>query len=132
MGWSLGIKTPGHNKCFFRKVINSLQASLTETKIEQSDSGRENNPDLSQEAEEQEAEDANADSDVTADASKVSENYDNMIFSMKKDQKTFEYQETMRLDVKNIAKNKKTNGDQYMKLLMLRFLKKRIFFHNIF
>ena len=55
-----------------------------------------------------------------------------MIFSMKKDQKTFEYQETMRLDVKNIAKNKKTNGDQYMKLLMLRFLKKRIFFHNIF
>ena len=33
----------------------------------------------------------------------------------------------MKVDVKNISKNKKTYGDQYMKLLMLIFFKKRIF-----
>ena len=32
-----------------------------------------------------------------------------------------EYQETLKIDVKNIAKNKKQYGDQYMKLFMLDF-----------
>ena len=32
-----------------------------------------------------------------------------MIISMKEEQKTFEYQETMTVDVKNIAKNNNKN-----------------------
>ena len=49
-----------------------------------------------------------------------------MIISMEEENKTVEYQENMKVDVKNIAK-KTPYGDQYMKLLMLHFLKKRIF-----
>ena len=54
-----------------------------------------------------------------------------MIISMGEEQNTLLYQENMKVDVKNIAK-KKTYGDQYMKLLMLHFMKKRIFFHKLF
>ena len=32
-----------------------------------------------------------------------------------------EYQETLKIDVKNIAKNKKQYGDQHMKLFMIDF-----------
>ena len=42
-----------------------------------------------------------------------------MIISMEEDHKILEYQETMKLDVENIAK--KQIGNQYMKLLILHF-----------
>ena len=55
-----------------------------------------------------------------------------MIISVEEEQKTLEYQETMEVDVENISKSKKTYGDQYMKLLILHFLKKQIFSTRIF
>ena len=76
-----------------------------------------------QEAEKQGTEEANADAGVTADVSKMNEDDDKMIISMGKEQKTLEYQETMKVDVKNITKNPKIHGDQYIKLLLLNFLK---------
>ena len=39
---------------------------------------------------------------------------------MEEDKRTLGYQETMKVDVENISKNK-TIGDQYMKLLILNF-----------
>ena len=51
---------------------------------------------------------------------------------MEEEHKIVEYQETMKVDVKNIPKKTKTYGDQYMKLLMLHLLKKRIFLHKLF
>ena len=39
---------------------------------------------------------------------------------MEEDHKMLEYQETMKVDIENIAK-KKMDGDQYMKLFMLHF-----------
>ena len=74
-----------------------------------------------QESEEQEAEEATDDVDVTSDLSKINEDDDNMIISMEEEQKNFEYQETMKVDIENIAKNKKPYGDQYMELFMLHF-----------
>ena len=38
---------------------------------------------------------------------KTNENYDNMINAMEDEQKTMEHQEIMKVDVKNITKNKK-------------------------
>ena len=44
-----------------------------------------------------------------------------MIISLEEEQKTLKYQETMKVDVKNISRSKKTYGDQYMKLFILSF-----------
>ena len=67
----------------------------------------------------QEAKVENSDADLTADASKVNEDNDNMKVSMEEYQETVKYQNTLKLDVENIAK--KQYGDQYMKLFMLHF-----------
>ena len=75
-----------------RRVIDDIQASLTGTMIKKSSFGRKKNPYLLQEAEEQEAEEENADADVTAEANKIYEDDDGMIISMKEYQKTLEYQ----------------------------------------
>ena len=40
---------------------------------------------------------------------------------MEEEQESVEYQETLKVDVENIAKNKIKQGDQYMKLFMLHF-----------
>ena len=48
----------------------------------------------------------NADADLTANASKFNEYHDNIIISMEEEHKIVEYQETMKVDVKNIPKNK--------------------------
>ena len=60
-----------------------------------------------QEDEEQEAEEAKDDADVNAEANKCDEYNNNIIISMEAGQKTLEYQKTMKVDVENIAKNKK-------------------------
>ena len=65
-----------------KKCIDDIQANSTGTKIEQSDSGMKNNPNLLQESEEQEAEESNTDADVTSEADKIDENNKNMIISM--------------------------------------------------
>ena len=68
--WKL--KTLNIEGVFLRKkFINYLQSSLTGDTIEQSDYGRKDNPDFLQEAEEQGAQEANSDADVTPDASKI-------------------------------------------------------------
>ena len=54
------------------------------------------------------AEVGNADSYLTADASKTNEEYDNMNISEKEEQETVGCQETLKIDVKNIDKNIKT------------------------
>ena len=62
---------------FLKVCIDELEASLTGASIEQSDYGMKNNPNLLQEAEVE-----NADADLTADASKINEDYDSMNISM--------------------------------------------------
>ena len=63
-----------------------------------------NIPDLLQEAEVE-----NDEADLTAGASKINEDNDNMYISNKEGQKTVGYQETLKVDVENIAKNKNNN-----------------------
>ena len=60
-----------------------------------------NNPDLLQEAEVE-----NSDADLTGYASKINEDNDNMKISMEEDQETVKYQNALKVDVKNITKNK--------------------------
>ena len=60
----------------------------------------------------------------------MNEDDDNIKISMEEEQKNVEYQETLKVDVKNISKINKYE-DQYMKLLMLNFSNKQIFSHNI-
>ena len=86
-----------------------------------------NNPDLLQEAEVE-----NDNAYLTLYSDKINEEDDNMKISMEEDHETVEYQETLKLDVKNIAKNKNKYGDQYMKLFIIHFLRKTIFFQNLF
>ena len=74
-----------------KKVIDDIQASLSGTKIEHYDYGREQNPYLLQEAEEQKYEEANDDAYVTAEAIKIDEDENGMIISMKEEQNTLEY-----------------------------------------
>ena len=64
---------------------------------------------------------ANADADLTADASKTNEKYDDMKVLEKEEQKTVGYQETLKMDVKNIEKTPRQHVDQYMRLSMLNF-----------
>ena len=61
-----------------------------------------NNPDLLQVAEVE-----NSDADLTSDASKINEESANIKISMKEEQKSVEYQEILKIDVGNIAKNQK-------------------------
>ena len=61
-----------------------------------------NNPDTSVVTEKE-----NSDSDLTADESIINEDDENMIISMEEYQNTVEYQDTMKVDVKNISKNQK-------------------------
>ena len=54
-----------------------------------------------------------------------------MVISMEEEHKTLEYQEKMKVDVGNIAKNI-IFKDQYMKLLILHFLQQRnVFRQNV-
>ena len=52
-----------------------------------------------------------------------------MIILMEEQHKTLEYQETIKVDVENITK---TNGYQYMKLLILHFFQKQTRFTRNF
>ena len=79
-----------------------------------------------QESEEKESEEVNADADVSADASKINEDYENMIISMEEEQKKI----GLLRNYESICRKycpKKPYGDQYVKLLILHFLKKQIF-----
>ena len=89
----------GHSKLkpldkdgFQNKFIDYIQASLTGTTIEQSASGRKNNPHVLKEYEEQEAEEANSDADVISKEKKINEYNKCMIISMEEYQKTLKYQ----------------------------------------
>ena len=108
-------------------IINKLGASLFGTKIEQSDSGMKNYPYFSVVSEV-----ANYDVDLTADIIRTNEEDNDMNISLKEWQSTVGYQETLRIDVKISTKTIKQYGDQYMKLLMLQFLKKRTCSTRIF
>ena len=55
----------------------------------------------------QEAEVENFDADLTADVGKINEDNENMNISMEEDQETVKYQNTLKVDVKNITKSKK-------------------------
>ena len=48
----------------------------------------------------------NDDAYLNADASKINKDDDNMKISMEEEQKTVEYQETLKVDVKNIPEKK--------------------------
>ena len=108
-------------------IINKLEASLTVTTIEKFDYGMKKNPDASVVADVE-----NSDAFLTADASKINEEYENMNLSEKEDQNTVVYQETLKIDVKNINKKLIKHGDQYIKLSMLHFSKKLTFSHKSF
>ena len=57
-----------YTNVFFKRkpVVDDIQASLTDNTIENSASGKKNNPDLSQEDEEQEAEEVIDDADINS------------------------------------------------------------------
>ena len=76
------------------------------------------------------AEVVNDNSYLTAYASKIKEDDDDINISLKKDQKTVEYQETLKIYVENIGKKIYIYIDQYMKLSMLHFLRKLNCFHK--
>ena len=59
--------------------------------------------------EKKEAEESNDVADVNTESNKIDEDKNGMIISMEEEQKTLEYQETMKVDVENIAKNKTIN-----------------------
>ena len=61
-----------------------------------------NNPDLLQESEVE-----NAGVDLTAGEGKINEDDYNMKISTEEEQETVKYQNTLKLDVENITKNKK-------------------------
>ena len=50
-----------------------------------------------------------------------------MIISMEEEQKTLEYQETMKVYIENISKNKKTTWEPINEGIHDPFLKKQIF-----
>ena len=54
-----------------------------------------------------------------------------MIISMEEEQKTVEYQETMKVDVENISPQKKTHGDQY-EVIDTSFFEETYVFHRLF
>ena len=62
-----------------------------------------------QEEEKQEAEEANDDADVNIEANKIDKNNNATVVSIKEEQKTLEYQETMNADVENTANKKRKN-----------------------
>ena len=80
------------------------------------------NPDLSVVSEVE-----NDDTDLTADASKTNEEDDNINILEKENHNTVQNQETLKIYIKNIDKTLIQYRDQYMKLSMLRSLKKRKF-----
>ena len=81
-------------------VVDDIQASVTVNTIEQSDSEGGKNPIFLQESE-----DANNDTGVNAEENKSMKTTKHMVVSIEEEQKTLEYQETMKLDVENIANN---------------------------
>ena len=87
----------------------------------------ENNPYLSVVAEVE-----NSHAYLTTDSSITNEDDDNMNIPDKEEQKTVRYQENLKIYVITLTKTLRKYGDQYMKLLMKTFSKKRTFFHNIF
>ena len=74
------------------------------------------------EDEEQESEESNSDSNVNSKANKIDEDNNNMINSMEEEQNTLEYQETMKVDAENIAKN--NNWRSIYEVINTSFLKK--------
>ena len=70
---------PLYTDDFSKKVIDAIQASLTGITIEQSVSGRKNNPYLLQESEEKEAEEANDYAGVNVEANKIDEENNDII-----------------------------------------------------
>ena len=65
---------------------------------------------------------------LTVDASKTNEEDFYMYISEKEYQKTVEYQETLKVDVKNINKNIKTIWIQIYEVIDAKFLKKLTIF----
>ena len=110
-----------------KKVIDNTQASLTGTATEQSCSGRKNNTYLLKESEEQETGEANAYEYVTAESNKIIEDNNSIIISREEEDNNLEYQETIKVDVKNIAKNKTKIWILIYKIFMLHLLRKGYF-----
>ena len=74
------------------------------------------NPDFLQEPELK-----NADADLTAYVSKINEDDYNIKFYIEEEQNNVKYQNTLKVNVENIAKNKIKIWEQYMKVCMLHF-----------
>ena len=55
-----------------------------------------------------------------------------MVVTTKEENNTLEFQETMNVDIDNIASKKNHFGDQYMKLLKIHILKKQNYFQKLF
>ena len=72
---------------FFKRkqVVDDVQASLTSTTFGLSGSGRKENPYLLQEDEQQEAEEANDDTDVNIESNKIDEENNGINISMEEE-----------------------------------------------
>ena len=74
----------------------------------------------------------NDEEDLTTYASKINEEDDDMSISYQEKNNTVGYQETLKYMSKISTNTFRQHVDQYMKLLMLHFSKKRTFFHKLF
>ena len=86
------------------------------------------NPVLLQEEEVNLAGETNNDADVNTEANRINDKKKNMAVTMKENKKTLGYQETINVDIEKLPVKNNHFGDQYMKLVMIRFLKKQFFF----
>ena len=73
----------------------------------------------------------NTDENLNEHASKTIEEDDNTNILEKEDQKTVGYQETLKIDVKNIAKNIKTICRPIYEVINVAFSKKQTILHNM-
>ena len=91
---------------FFKRtpVVDEKQASVTVNTVKLSVSGGgAGNPFLLQEEEETVAEDTNDYADVNAEANEINDKKKYMVVKIEEENKTLGYQETMNVDIENIA-----------------------------
>ena len=74
----------------------------------------------------------NDEEDLTTYASKINEEDDDMSISYQEKKNTVGYQETLKIDVKNINKHIKTTCRPIYEVIDATFSKKRTFFHKLF
>ena len=90
------------------------------------------NPHLLQEEDENLAEETNDDADVNVEANNLDDNNKDMVVTMKEEKKTLEHQETMNVDIGNIASKKQLFWRPIYEVTENSYLKKQNYFQQFF